>query len=150
MRHFVVCGACFTVLHLGLSTACSVPFHLLCGDHHEGQALPTGKTAPVVANYDVIDENDVIQGHMCTDGAAINVVPYPTFASSGVWIVIRKRIKHECNSWSRHTGETDSPSKTMTVSSHPTLLAISTMPWTMRARSADLGPVITFDFLGLV
>ena len=39
--------------------------------------LPAAKTAPVVANYDVINENDVIQGHMHTDGAAINAVPYP-------------------------------------------------------------------------
>ena len=39
--------------------------------------LLAGKTAPVVANYDVIEENNVIHGHMHADGAAVHAVPYP-------------------------------------------------------------------------
>ena len=33
---FAVCGACFTTLHLGLSTTCNMPSHPLCDGHHKG------------------------------------------------------------------------------------------------------------------
>ena len=74
----------------------------------------------------------------------------PTFASLGVWIVMRERVRHECRSWSRHTGVTHSPSKTITVSGLLTPLASSTIPWILQAQSADFGPVSTLDFLGLI
>ena len=74
----------------------------------------------------------------------------PTFASSGVEIMMQERVKHECNSWSRHRGVTNSPLKTMTVSGRPTPLASSTMPWILQAQSADFSPVSTLDFLELI
>ena len=74
--HFAVHGACFTMLHLGLSTNCNVPSHLLCGGRRKDQTLPTGKTAPVMANYDVVKQSDVILNDVCANGAAVHAIPY--------------------------------------------------------------------------
>ena len=52
--YFVVGGTLFLALLLGLPTACNASLHLLCIGRHELQAFPTGKTAPVMPDNDVI------------------------------------------------------------------------------------------------
>ena len=74
---FVARGVRSRMLHLGLSTNCNVPSHPLCGGCRKDQTLTAGKTAPVMANYDVVKQSDGILNDIHADGAAVHAVPYP-------------------------------------------------------------------------
>ena len=144
----------FAFLHVFLQAAQhfrKVLLHLLPRWCYELEAFSARKTAPVVADDNVIEKCVVILHVTYAQMGQQDTWFFgPSFTSSSMWIGMCNSVKHEWSSCRSPNGVTVPPSKTMIVRGCPSSFTNSNKHLTLRALAADFGPMTTLDFCELV